>query len=1442
MSRTAKLKSLRAARSGINIISDHSDSEQDSYQLYDTVDEEEYRKRKRKEILEDDFIVDDNGEGYVDTGADEWERGYYDDQDDNPDYDDQENEDPLTTKHKTKPKKVKQINQFFTSTESKVKPVKSLKVDDILNDFQSKPTHAGSPFQVKSGSKSTMFGGNKRAKLENTQMKKKVGLFSSERKRKLNPSSSSIVNNDEINSEDIERSIDVEQHLDQPKPDIKEMNSSPIKQKVISLDQTQDEESDEELLISRRARTANTEISREVNMRASIVEEKAADADSSSSPTRSRSIMTSSPSKVTKLGGTDLSEGPVLMYWLDYVEVNHKLLLFGKVRTSSGALVSAMVQVGGVHREIYILPRSSYRSDSSAPCGPMDVHEEITPLLLEKYGLKSIRAKPVTMKYAFELPGVPSEADYLKILLPHDTPLNADLALPSSLEGETFQRVFGGHSALFEDFVLQKDVMGPCWLEISNPDFDSMRNSSHCRVEMAIQSPKDITVYRGTDLTAPNLTVLGITVQTVMNTRTNNQEVAAVSIATFNELPQELPIPEDLQPDELITLIRPLGDSTVFPPGVQRAIEKQGLKIRCTPNEKTLLNLLCALVKRADPDVFVGHRIESIQLDVLVHRLYDLKVPTWSSFGRLNKKVWPDRFPRRSGGPSKIREIFHGRLLCDIGNDMGQSLTTKCQSWDLPEMYQSVCGKTFKPSEIALNNPQLSENVNLLLTVAKEGASMVQITSEITFRIQILSLSKILTNLAGNAWSHTLGGTRAGRNEFILLHEFRKNGYIVPDKENYYQKHQQQQLQDQSPEDDETTKISSKKNNRFKGGLVFEPEKGLHRNIVLVLDFNSLYPSIIQEFNICFTTVERESGNVDTIPPVPVQNSQQGVLPRLLANLVSRRREVKKLLKDSKIGPVEKAQFDIKQQALKLTANSMYGCLGYVNSRFYARPLAMLVTSKGREILMDTRQLAESLGLKVVYGDTDSVMIDSGTIDYQEAIAIGEDLKAKVNERYSLLEIDIDNVFKRILLHAKKKYAAMNLSLQNGKMVSQLEVKGLDMRRREYCQLSKEISTHVLEQILGENDSDEALSDIYQYLETMGTKIRENSIPITKFNINTKLSKDPAQYANAGGMPQVQVALRLRGQGKVVKAGTVVSFIVTAGDDNLSVAERARPLAEVLATPEQLRPDPDYYLEKQIFAPVERLVERLEGVDLVRLAKCLGLDSGRYARIRTQYANGGANGDDLLQPLESCISDAERFKGAATLELTCTCGAHFAFEGIQESSSYTVTFSGIQCSSCGTQLSSLRVASQLERLIRHHISLYYAGWLECDDVSCGVHTRQVSVYGKRCIGNTGRSVGCKGVISYVYTDRELYNQLLYLESLFDVDKARRQELRPLQDDTENKIRSDSGETKKGISQSTLDALAEQNRDTFGAFQSVVQKYFEQCGRRYVDMGSLFNFS
>lgn len=201
----------------------------------------------------------------------------------------------------------------------------------------------------------------------------------------------------------------------------------------------------------------------------------------------------------------------------------------------------------------------------------------------------------------------------------------------------------------------------------------------------------------------------------------------------------------------------------------------------------------------------------------------------------------------------------------------------------------------------------------------------------------------------------------------------------------------------------------------------------------------------------------KQSEEEDNVPEVP-KDQDLGILPRLIATLVSRRREVKKLMKDKTAKSEQLVTWDNKQMALKLTANSMYGCLGYTKSRFYARPLAMLTTFHGRSILRSTKELAEQNMLRVIYGDTDSVMINTNMDNMEAALKIGNEFKRAVNEQYRLLEIDIDNIFRRILLHAKKKYAAINMVEIDGKYVEKLEVKGLDMRRREYCALSKETS------------------------------------------------------------------------------------------------------------------------------------------------------------------------------------------------------------------------------------------------------------------------------------------------------------------------------------------------------------------------------------------------
>ena len=118
------------------------------------------------------------------------------------------------------------------------------------------------------------------------------------------------------------------------------------------------------------------------------------------------------------------------------------------------------------------------------------------------------------------------------------------------------------------------------------------------------------------------------------------------------------------------------------------------------------------------------------------------------------------------------------------------------------------------------------------------------LTLRLMHHLEVLPLTKQLTNLSGNLWARSLGSARAERIEYLLLHEFTRRGYMVPDKAAYTKK---------------KAGAPRRAKAAFGGGLVLEPKKGLYDKCVLLLDFNSLYPSIIQEYNICYSTVDRKN-------------------------------------------------------------------------------------------------------------------------------------------------------------------------------------------------------------------------------------------------------------------------------------------------------------------------------------------------------------------------------------------------------------------------------------------------------------------------------------------------------------------------------------------------------------------------------------------------------
>ena len=224
--------------------------------------------------------------------------------------------------------------------------------------------------------------------------------------------------------------------------------------------------------------------------------------------------------------------------------------------------------------------------------------------------------------------------------------------------------------------------------------------------------------------------------------------------------------------------------------------------------------------------------------------------------------------------------------------------------------------------------------------------------------------------------------------------------------------------------------------------------------------------------------------------------------------------------------PVKLQQLEIRQKAIKLTANSMYGCLGFSSSRFHAKAIAALITKTGRNTLLSTKQIAEDkLGFNVVYGDTDSIMINTGTNSLQQSMEMGRRLKAEVNVLYKCLEIEIDGVFKSLLLLKKKKYAALKIEAAGTpeERVVQ-EMKGLDMVRRDWCPLSKAVGNYVLGQILSGKQREEVVMSLNDYLSDIGQKMKNNQISLSEYIITKQLTRALSEYSEIKGQPHVAVA------------------------------------------------------------------------------------------------------------------------------------------------------------------------------------------------------------------------------------------------------------------------------------------------------------------------------
>ncbi|XP_020217424.1 DNA polymerase alpha catalytic subunit isoform X1 [Cajanus cajan] len=1142
----------------------------------------------------------------------------------------------------------------------------------------------------------------------------------------------------------------------------------------------------------------------------------------------------------------DLEEdGSLPFYILDayeefYGENRGTLYLFGKVKTGC-FYQSCCVIVKNMQRCVYaVLSHPLHRTEemrslerdvqesrvSSADFFKKlqdmvsDVKNEIAQHLVN-LEVSNFSMAPVKRKYAFERSEIPAGENYVvKINYSFKDPV-----LPGDLKGENFCALLGTGCSALELFLIKRKIKGPSWLQVSK--FSTSQRVSWCKFEVTVDSPKDIKSSAPSKITSkiPPVVVAAMSLKTIINEKQNTNEIVSASIICCNMVKIDTPMlaSEWKRPGRLthFTVIRKL-DGNIFPMGFNKEVTDKNLKagsnVLCAESsERALLNRLMLELHKLDSDVLVGHNISGFDLDVLLHRcqMQALKVGsnTWSRLGRLNRSKMP-KLGRRgktfgAGADPGIMSCLAGRLLCDtylcsrdLLKEVSYSLT------HLAKSHLNKFRKEVAPHEV----PKMFQAAESLMELIEYGETDAWLSMELMFYLSILPLTRQLTNISGNLWGKTLQGGRAQRVEYLLLHTFHSMKYMVPDKFSNHAKETKLtkrkvtndvedsnfdvDIDDANYDNDasEADHKKSKKGPSYAGGLVLEPKKGLYDKYILLLDFNSLYPSIIQEYNICFTTVERSSD--ESFPRLP-SSKTTGVLPEVLKNLVERRKKVKSWIKNEKkknekADPIRVQQLDIQQQALKLTANSMYGCLGFSNSRFYAKPLAELITLQGREILQSTVDLVQNnLNLEVIYGDTDSIMIYSGLDDIEEANKIAARVIQEVNKKYKCLEIDLDGLYKRMLLLKKKKYAAVKLMFRDRTPYEVIERKGLDIVRRDWSLLAKELGDFCLTQILSGGSCEDVVESIHNSLTKVQEEMRNGQVPLEKYVITKTLTKPPEAYPDAKNQPHVLVAQRLRqlGYSSGCSVGDTIPYIICyeqggASGSAAGIAQRARHPDELKQEQGTWLIDIDYYLSQQIHPVVSRLCASIQGTSPERLANCLGLDSSKYHHKSSEALN-----DDSINSLLLVADDEERYRRCEPLILTCpSCFGTFdcppVFKSIccllgsekpagviSEESDYNF-WRKLCCPKCpeDVKISPAMISNQVKRQAERFVLMYYRGLLMCDDETCKHTTRSISL---RLVGDSERGTvcpnypRCNGRLLRQYTEADLYRQLSYFCHVFD---------------------------------------------------------------------------
>ncbi len=495
--------------------------------------------------------------------------------------------------------------------------------------------------------------------------------------------------------------------------------------------------------------------------------------------------------------------------------------------------------------------------------------------------------------------------------------------------------------------------------------------------------------------------------------------------------------------------------------------------INLFPTEKNLLKAFSEYIKHTDPDILSGWNFTNFDLPFITGRMKE-------------QDLDPNLLARLPGASD--RTAIRGRIDFDLLAGYKRMQTSKLDSYRLDAVGKHEVGevKAFH-YETGMTSRFWQESPEKLV---EYNVKDVELCVLINQKNSIIEFYQEIARYVGCPLDRTLNSSQV-IDIYILRKAFGR--YILPSK-GYADAVE------------------------FEGATVFEPSKGLRENVV-VLDLKSLYPMAMMTINASPET-KRPDGDLMAPNGIRFASSPDGLTRSIIGELMHERDEKKRLRNEFAFGSEEYHLYDMQQGVIKVIMNTYYGVSGYARFRLYDREIGSAVTSVGRAIIQHTRSIIEGMGYPVVYGDTDSCMVQLPLEDLQNTIIRAREIETVLNKSYDdfardvlcasvhYFSIKFEKVYKRFFQAGKKKRYAGNLIWKEGKEVCETDMVGFETKRSDSPQITREVQKKVMEMIL----AGAGLSDLKQYVGDIIKKYRAGAFSLDEIGIPGGIGKNLKDY------------------------------------------------------------------------------------------------------------------------------------------------------------------------------------------------------------------------------------------------------------------------------------------------------------------------------------------